>query len=396
MDRSFRHQDIDRGWLEQAVDRINNGESYDSVLQNVSTCQGILPKISRKAFLNAVKFHNLELHPKRGRKPIELDPKVEDSIKNLHSINKRHGINSTARKLKNDIYVMNSNLDEWNEMRSFVDPSDPQTMKDFIYNSGDTFESIPRHLDIEVLPQAPDSFEPFNVEKMKKDEVRSAIYLEPELESVSFNMVRKVFRNIYPNREEEIDLHNEEEEIIRYVAKYNYQIVHADIHYYRHEIQNYLYAIIDDRSRYILDFQFFQHKTAANTWAVAERCLRRYQIKPAAFWLDNGLENTGVFKRNIENLGIKIINITPRNAQANGKIERFWPSVEKQSDVRSDVAAWVFTYNHRPHPELPINPNTRTNYTPNQMLEQIEYNWRPGLDCSWYVNGQELPLFNAE
>lgn len=75
------------------------------------------------------------------------------------------------------------------------------------------------------------------------------------MHNVSHNMVRKIFKTMYPP--EQVEEPPQPPKSTRYVAKYNFEIIHADVHYYHKLLQNYLYALIDDRSRYLLDYQIF-------------------------------------------------------------------------------------------------------------------------------------------
>lgn len=91
---------------------------------------------------------------------------------------------------------------------------------------------------------------------------------------------------------------------------------------------DYLYGIIDDRFRYLVDIQFMEHKSALNTWTVAEIAMAAYDLHSYAYWVDNGCENKGEFLRNCTSHGIQVINIDPYHAHQNGKIERWWLGVE--------------------------------------------------------------------
>lgn len=143
--------------------------------------------------------------------------------------------------------------------------------------------------------------------------------------------VEKVFKKyIYPP----VQQPKPKKEKIRYryiVDKVN-AVWHGDIHYLiRMGSQKYLFALIDDRSRYIVGYGIFNDKTASRVKSVMIEAIEKCNAKPLIYWSDNGLENTAK-ENKVFYAEQKIEHITtlPGNPQSNGKIEKFWSSMDKR------------------------------------------------------------------
>ena len=92
---------------------------------------------------------------------------------------------------------------------------------------------------------------------------------------------------------------------------------------------------------------------------------------------------------------IEHIFIQPGNPQANGKIERWWPYVERNCKTISDLPRVIKMYNNFPHSSLPINPNTKVHFTPNEFeLSELHNHWydAPDQEPYWFVDGQKTSL----
>jgi putative transposase len=138
--------------------------------------------------------------------------------------------------------------------------------------------------------------------------------------------------------------------------------------------RSYLYAFIDDASRFLLSGRFFFKGDLPALELVFKRALQRYG-KPHRVYYDNGM----VFKSNhmkilCAELGIhKPIYTTPYRPQGHGKIEAFnrfcvnnFIAEVKASTLRTldqlneAFFAWVDEeYNHRKHSELGMSPKKR-------------------------------------
>jgi transposase InsO family protein len=140
----------------------------------------------------------------------------------------------------------------------------------------------------------------------------------------------------------------------RYVACYVNMIWHADIHYMGKQRNLPIYAIIDDASRYIIEWSLLASKHASRTRDVAKAAMRKFG-KPYAFWTDNGGENRGDFQRYLTKHGINSIFTEAYTPQQNGKIERFWPTLEFNCINVTEIQRCIDEYNTTPHRGLPKN-----------------------------------------
>ncbi len=120
----------------------------------------------------------------------------------------------------------------------------------------------------------------------------------------------------------------------RFVAKYAGQAWHTDLHFtekYMDEDykQYYLIAYIDDRTRKILHYELLEKKTMELTTESLINALSKYN-KPKTVIIDNGKEFVGkTFKNALKNRKIKCHAVKPYTPEENGKIERFWQTIER-------------------------------------------------------------------
>lgn len=80
----------------------------------------------------------------------------------------------------------------------------------------------------------------------------------------------------------------------RYLAAFPNQIWHVDIHFLGKKRSQILYAVIDDCTRLIIEWQHLSSKHASQTVKVIKRAIARYG-PPHTIWSDNGGENKGEF-----------------------------------------------------------------------------------------------------
>ena len=133
---------------------------------------------------------------------------------------------------------------------------------------------------------------------------------------------------------------------------------HGDIHYliFNGE-QKYLFALMDDRSRFIVGHKIIDDKTAKSIKEVFHQAVKKY-ASPLIYWADNGKENTAILMKNflLKNQ-IHLVTIVPGNPQSNGKIERFWVEVDKRikdckswEEIEEKIDKFINNYNnHIPH-----------------------------------------------
>lgn len=119
----------------------------------------------------------------------------------------------------------------------------------------------------------------------------------------------------------------------RYVAKYAGQAWHTDLHFTEKYLdedfkQYYLIAYIDDRSRKIVHYELLEQKTMELTAESLINALDKCN-KPKTIIIDNGKEFVGkTFKNALKTRKIQCHCVTPYTPEENGKIERFWQTLE--------------------------------------------------------------------
>lgn len=156
-------------------------------------------------------------------------------------------------------------------------------------------------------------------------------------------------------------------------------MAHIDCHYLPKNIINnndkryYLVGVIDDCTR-IAWAEIVPDITSLTVMFATMRCFQMidklYNIKFAEVITDNGAEfgqgkdknneMTNPFKRMLKEMGVKHRFIRPYRPQTNGKIERFWRTVEEDiiegttfeslEDFTNDLFEYMIYYNeYRPH-----------------------------------------------
>ena len=117
-----------------------------------------------------------------------------------------------------------------------------------------------------------------------------------------------------------------------FTAKYVNQLWHTDIHYVTiNSERHYLIGFIDDRSRFLLHFEIIPVKTSALASNALLNAIGKYS-KPKMITIDNGKEFIGKLFQNVLIVyGIKCFKTHPYTPEQNGKIERFWETLEKSA-----------------------------------------------------------------
>jgi transposase len=157
----------------------------------------------------------------------------------------------------------------------------------------------------------------------------------------------------------------EKPKYIRYEAENNNDQWHID--WSSDPLSNqYLLAIIDDKSRYIVFAGLFDSASAENSALGLETAIKMHGA-PKELVSDNGSHYKNVHTKKVpcepmklieEKYAIKHIFIRAYYPQSNGKIERWFGSYKNEfkymnhPDVK-DLYSWVVYYNHeRPHQSL--------------------------------------------
>jgi hypothetical protein len=173
------------------------------------------------------------------------------------------------------------------------------------------------------------------------------------------------------------------------------QLGHIDCHYLSKSIINgqsmklYLVCIVDDYTR-IAWAEVVEDIKSITVMFAALKCLNilndHYQIKFEEILSDNGAEfGTKVskqkqhhpFERMLMELGIKHRYTRPYRPQTNGKVERFWRTLEEDlirettfdsiTELKEELLQYLYYYNHeRPHQGIEgKKPVELTNLLPN-------------------------------
>jgi hypothetical protein len=159
------------------------------------------------------------------------------------------------------------------------------------------------------------------------------------------------------------------------------QLGHIDTHYLsKHIIRNqtqklYIVAIVDDYSR-VAWAEIIESIDSLSVMFGTMRCLNilkaHYHIQFEEIISDNGSEfgNRGTknkmnhpFERLLSEMGVKHRYIQPYRPQTNGKVERFWRTMEEDliidtdfdsiEELKEQLLQYMYYYNHeRPHQAL--------------------------------------------
>jgi hypothetical protein len=187
----------------------------------------------------------------------------------------------------------------------------------------------------------------------------------------------------------------------RYEACKVHVFWHTDLHLYRggimqpDEDRGLVIAFIDDASRVVVGHECIPDKRAVTVRGVLERILLATGVTPYAIWSDNGGEFKGEFQGLLQEQGIRHVYTKPRNPQQNGKIERWWRTLEGSYSAEG-LGEWVEAYNKRPHmglgfmdvpnPRGKKKPTRRVRMTPLDAFENLPH-WHPGEVPQWKVDG---------
>jgi len=159
------------------------------------------------------------------------------------------------------------------------------------------------------------------------------------------------------------------------------QLGHIDTHYLsKHIIRNqtqklYIVAIVDDYSR-VAWAEIIENVDSLSVMFGAMRCLNilkaHYHIQFEEIISDNGSEfgnrdtknkMNHPFERLLIEMGVKHRYIQPYRPQTNGKVERFWRTMEEDliidtdfdsiEELKEELLQYMYYYNHeRPHQAL--------------------------------------------
>ncbi|KAI5508922.1 hypothetical protein TVAGG3_0696070 [Trichomonas vaginalis G3] len=177
-------------------------------------------------------------------------------------------------------------------------------------------------------------------------------------------------------------------------------IWHVDIHFLYGAQHLPVYGIIDDKSRFLIALKLLPSKSSKETVKVAQEAISQHG-KPFCFWSDNGGENNGLFTLWLSRNYIEIRHTLPHMPRQNGKIERLWPTLERNiphsdnhQNIQKLLDEFKNLYNSIPHKTLPSNGFRPM--TPQEVYTSIP-KWNRTKKAEWLVtrNGhqtkQEIP-----
>jgi putative transposase len=119
----------------------------------------------------------------------------------------------------------------------------------------------------------------------------------------------------------------------------------------------YIVAITDDHSRYLVCFGIFEQKSSINCLSVLISAVKRHGL-PKALLTDNGKQFiSALFDGYLDSMAIKHRRTRPYNPRCNGKIERWFRSLKDKlkrkiyknpGELAKEVSLFVGSYNYRP------------------------------------------------
>lgn len=125
-----------------------------------------------------------------------------------------------------------------------------------------------------------------------------------------------------------------------------------------------VHALMDDASRYVVALEAMHQEREVDMLAILVRAVRRFG-PPDAFYLDNGSTYRGeTLALATARMGSALVHAKPYDAQARGKMERFWRtlregcldfigSVTSLHEINVRLYAWLDEHYHKtPHASL--------------------------------------------
>ncbi|EAX88719.1 hypothetical protein TVAG_346470 [Trichomonas vaginalis G3] len=156
------------------------------------------------------------------------------------------GVNKIIQKMKTDLVNIEKNPEEFQKIQSEI-----QKNGEINYESGNWPDEVNRTTFVPVV--TPIEGTPIEINPLRES-LKTATYITKTFDSPTYRIGRKIHEAIIADTPPQ-NQENQQKYIPRnYLASKCHQIRHADIHYWRKRIGKYLFAIIDDRSRKIIDF----------------------------------------------------------------------------------------------------------------------------------------------
>jgi hypothetical protein len=181
----------------------------------------------------------------------------------------------------------------------------------------------------------------------------------------------------------------------RYEACYVHLFWHTDLHEPKDHSGGYYIAFLDDCSRRVMYVCHIENKKAETTAEALRIAIWITGYRPFAVWSDNGSEFKGEFEVTLEDYGAKHVRTKPYNPEQNGKMERWWPNLEKwlkKPSPKCDVMEWAIRYNkmrHKSLPPDPTDPKSKYPMSPEQAYQKLPWWYPASTRPRWRVNGEE-------
>ena len=197
--------------------------------------------------------------------------------------------------------------------------------------------------------------------------VRTTIDLK-EKYNISYSTVYKIMKS--KNMITASPAKSRKRKWVRFERKYSNAMWHVDWHTMKDPRLKRLelVAYLDDASRCITGFGVFQHATSENSALVLRKAIKSFGT-PAQILSDNGTQFTStrrhtpthrwtptVFEEELLDSDIVLINSRPHHPQTNGKLERFFRTLEDELHHFDSIASFMQYYNEdRLHFSLDIH-----------------------------------------
>jgi transposase InsO family protein len=162
--------------------------------------------------------------------------------------------------------------------------------------------------------------------------------------------------------------HVPKKEYTRFEASRPLELAQIDIcEFYLHKLKVYLVILLDDFSRFILNFALLDACKMDAIQETVDKAIRRYgkmeRLLSDRGFVFHGWRGINAFERWLEELDIYHIHTSPHHPQTIGKVEAVNKSVQKElirvrefsgiGDATEAIGQWVWRYNyHRVHQGL--------------------------------------------
>ncbi len=154
----------------------------------------------------------------------------------------------------------------------------------------------------------------------------------------------------------------ESKKITRFEAAHPLALVQIDImEFYIHKVRVYLVFLLDDYSRFILNFLLTEACSMDGIIGMVKESIQRYG-KMEKLLSDRGFvfhswKGVNRFEKYLEEHGVYHIHTSPHHPQTIGKVERVNQSIQKEllrvkefkdvEDGRKEIEKWIWRYNYK-------------------------------------------------